>query len=149
MMPIKYRNRKERPDMEQILFQLLNLLIPVIKTSENLNQQLVFQDSFLPDWNSDIGLAIWFVQTVTLNIILNKHSTVRSRIIRNSINRYRYGHMGEHIDQGSWSDISHQSEFLHDTHTGQCEHREKFLHKLWFQHFWNRAFQKCRIGCIK
>ncbi|GBM63601.1 hypothetical protein AVEN_45862-1 [Araneus ventricosus] len=35
--------------------------------------------------------------------------------------------MGGHMDQGSHPDISRQSEFLHGTHAGQCDHRVRSL----------------------
>ncbi|GBN42269.1 hypothetical protein AVEN_59532-1 [Araneus ventricosus] len=51
---------------------------------EDLKQQLVCQDSpkdVLSDSGLEIEMAIPFLQTVTLKIVLNNHSSVRSCII--------------------------------------------------------------------
>lgn len=34
--------------------------------------------------------------------------------------------MGRHMSQGSYLNISHQSEFLNGTHASQCDHQVRF-----------------------
>ncbi|GFW15734.1 hypothetical protein TNCV_3582321 [Trichonephila clavipes] len=46
------------------------------------------------------------------------------------------------MDQGSHPDISHQSEFLPETHAGQCDHRVRSLPKPLFHHLGYCVFQQ-------
>ncbi|GFU19566.1 hypothetical protein TNCV_21401 [Trichonephila clavipes] len=65
-------------------------------------------------------------QIMILEINLNKHSLVISRII---IHQKEFitssSCMAEFIDQGSDHDISLKSDFLHGSHADHCNHRDR------------------------